>query len=141
MISPRGYLAGGTIPVSHFVQHDGTDDHTAVVADGTAPILGISQEGGKYAPLPHIATDPPTAAEEGDSVNVYMPGTYALVYVGNGGVTAGDLVKSDGDGQAVAVAEGSGTKEYVAGRTEQTVAAGGLALVFIAPQVLTTETS
>lgn len=130
---PRGYIADATIRVSRFVSHDMDKEHRVVEADGTQPIVGISQEGGKYAPLPSITTDPPTAAETDDQLNVYMPGDYALVIAG-GTIDAGDLVVSNGSGAAVAM--GATGTVYVGGRAEQDAVSGQYVLVFIAPQVI-----
>lgn len=140
MQAPRGYTADGDIIVSRFVMADGTKEHRVIQADGSGPIIGISQEGGKYAPLSDlITTDPPKAAEADDPVNVYIAGTYALVEAG-GTVAAGDLVKSDANGKAIKITQTAGTKEYVGGQAETGGASGAKVLVRVQPQVLTTET-
>lgn len=58
--------AGGTIPTSVFVKVNPSADREVVVADLNAVPYGISGEGGKYAPIPSVTTDPPTHAEAGD---------------------------------------------------------------------------
>lgn len=66
--------AVGTIPTAVFVTMDsvGADNAVKVAAANTFP-YGISDQGGKFAPLPVVTTDPPTHAEAGDGCTIHTP--------------------------------------------------------------------
>jgi len=95
-----GYLAGGTIRPSRFVKI-GTTDFSCLEADANEITIGISQEGGREAPIPSVTTV--NAAESGDSVQVYQESEECLLELG-GTVAVGGRIKSDADGKGVAVA-------------------------------------
>lgn len=130
-IGMPGYIAGGTIAPKVFVKHD-TNAYKVVTAGAGDPILGVSQQGQKVAPGTPGA-DSTVAASSGDQIDIYAPGDYVVVTVGSGGLTAGQWIKSDGSGGAVAHTTGAA---MVAGRAEHAAAAGELVHLFLYPQYI-----
>lgn len=103
----KAFTAGGTIRVSRFVNLDSSDNNVVLEADANETIIGISQEGGRAAPVPLNTTDPVEAAQDGEQLNVHLPGGARKdisLCIGSGGCNAGDRLKSDGDGKGVPIA-------------------------------------
>ena len=131
MANIRSYRATGTIRVSRFVTPS-ADSSVAESNSGDLPV-GISQQGGRAAPVPANTTSPVEAAIAGDQLNVFSEGEFCLLTLGVGGCTAGALLKSDNDGQGVALAGTAGTREFYGARAIEAGTAGTLVRV----QVLT----
>lgn len=140
MADAKAYRANGTIRVARFVKIDSSDNNSVLEADANERVLGISQIGGRTAPIPTVTTDPPEAAQSGEDVNVHLEGEICLLYAGTGGWTAGGLLKSDADGAGVAIDETAGNKEEAGARALATVSAGEYGLVQVASRTVTTET-
>lgn len=134
----KAYRANGTIRVARFVKIDSSDNNSVLEADAGERVIGISQIGGREAPIPAVTADPPEAAQATDSVLVHPDGDLCLLYLGTGGCTAGDLLKSDADGAGVALAEGAGTAEEVGAVALETASAGEYAKVRVRTQTVTT---
>lgn len=91
--------AGGDVNPSRFVTIDTTKNQTVVESNsGDAKIIGVSQEGTKYAPGTNSST---LAAEDGDNLHVHFPGEVCLVQMDAVGCTAGDYLKPDNSGMGV----------------------------------------
>ncbi len=101
MYAPQLFQASGAIIVSRFVKISG-DNTVAAAGSGDRPI-GISQAGGRYAPIPTVTDDPPQAAVSGEHLSVHMPGSVCLLELGDT-VTAGALLKPSTGGVGIPVA-------------------------------------
>ncbi len=94
------FKASANISPSRFVTISGTK--TVAQAGDNQEILGVAQEGSNKAPLQDMVSTV-YAAETGQSLMVYGPGELCLVEAG-GTITAGNLLKADSQGRAVAIA-------------------------------------
>jgi hypothetical protein len=94
------FQASANIAPSRFVKVSGNKQ--VAHAGNNGEIIGVAQEGSNRAPLQDMVSTV-YAAETGQSVAVYGPGEMCLVEAG-GTVSAGQLLKSDADGRAVAIA-------------------------------------
>lgn len=119
--------ANGTIRVARFVKVDPADNNSVLEADANEGIIGISQIGGREAPLPVVTTDPPQAAQSGDNVLIHTLNTAredVVLRIGSGGCTAGGRLKSDADGNGVAVATTGTTIQNVGAIALETASEG-----------------
>ncbi len=107
----KAFTANGTIRVGRFVKIDPADNNSILECDANERTIGISQMGGRAAPIPDVSADPPEAAQAGEQCNVHLNGEDCLLYLGTGGVTAGGLLKADADGKGVPLAETAALKE------------------------------
>ncbi|HOV61674.1 MAG TPA: DUF2190 family protein [Candidatus Hydrogenedentes bacterium] len=98
------FKASANISPSRFVTLSGAK--TVAQAGDNGEIIGVAQEGSNKAPLQDMVSTV-YAAETGQSLEVYSAGEVCLVEAG-GTITAGNLLKSDSQGRAVAIAT-SGT--------------------------------
>lgn len=114
---PRSYIADGDIRPCRFVSADGTKDNRVVESDANSEVVGISQEGGREAPLPGVSTVKAAAADE--SLMVYELGERCLLELGENSVTPGALLKSDADGKGVDIATTGTTIQKIGARAEQ----------------------
>jgi hypothetical protein len=136
----KSYLAGGTIRVSRFVKND-TEPFTVLEADANEKIAGISQEGGRVAPIPTVTADPPEAAQDGEQLEIHSTDDrVVMLLIGTGGVTAGERIESDADGQGVTMATTAGTTREVGAIALETAIAGDLARVEVHREAVTFET-
>lgn len=138
MSSPNvpSMLAGGTIRRCRFVKPSTTENHTVLEADANERTIGISQEAGREAAIPSVTADPPEAAQDGDSLQVYWPGDWALLEAGSGGWAAGARLKSDADGKGVAIASTGTTIQQIGAIAITAASEGELAPVMV---VVTSE--
>jgi len=120
---PAGhYVAGGNIAPSRFVMGEAGTAKTVVQATANAKVMGISQEGGRQAPLNDLVTTI-YAAIDGDSLKVYGDSdTDVLLEVGTAGVTAFDNLTSDGNGMARTSVAGENTGAVGANRHREELA-------------------
>lgn len=130
-MSAKLMRAGGTIRRARFVNIKTTANNTVEEADANDRTIGISQEGGREAPLPSVTDDPPNAAISGEQLRVHLPGEPALLEIGSGGCTAGDELKSDADGKGVVRASTGTTIQNVGAIALETAVEGELAKVFV----------
>lgn len=137
---PHAYVANGTIRVARFVKIDSSDNNSVLEADANERVIGISQIGGRTAPTPDVTTDPPEAAQAGEHLNVHFVGEECLLRIGSGGCAAGALLKSDADGQGVAIAESAGNKQEAGAMALETASENEYARVVVRAQTVTTET-
>lgn len=100
--TPPRLVAGGTIRPSRFVKMSATADDQGLECDANEAPIGISYEGGKFAPLSDLVSSNPHA-EAGDPIGLYGDGEQCLLELA-GSVTRGGRIKSDDDGCGVAVA-------------------------------------
>ena len=130
------FTASGTIINRRFVKISGVG---TVAQQGTAgaKCIGISQEGGRSAPVPSLQTSPVEAAQSGDQLTVWTgqeSGQWPLLEVGTGGVTVGDNLGSDANGKGVT---DSTSGHYICAIALQTGSAGEFVAVmptlFIVP--------
>lgn len=94
---------GGDIRTARFVKLSTTENKTLLEADAGDFVIGISSEGAQDAPVDGAST---LAGAAGDMMEWHGLGETCLLKVGSGGLTCGDLVASDGDGQGVTAAAG-----------------------------------
>ena len=109
-------VAVGNINPCRFVKLDTTEDNSAAEADANEVVIGISEEGTEAAPIPSQTTQ--YHASDGTPVGLYSSGDMCLLKAGSGGWAAGGRLKSDADGQGVAIA--------TTGTTVQNIGAIGL---------------
>lgn len=102
MNDPQMFTASGTIIVSRFVAISG--DHTVAAAGAGDVPIGISQAGGRYAPIPTVTDSPPNAAISGEHLQVHMPGAAGVLLELGGTVTAGQKLKPSTAGVGIPVA-------------------------------------
>lgn len=115
----RQCTAGGNILPGRLVKGDTSNDFGVLQCGAGELAIGVAQLGGRSAPTPDVSTN--YAAIAGEQLAVHVSGQ---AYVVAGAAFANEaLLKSDGDGKAIAVVGGAGTAENVIGRAMQT--AGG----------------
>ena len=128
----KSMRANGTIRVARFVKQDVADANSVKETDANERSIGISDIGGREAPIPSVTADPPQAAQTGDNVAVhFQEGETCLLYAGSGGWTAGDRLKSDADGAGVTVATTGTTIQQIGAEAESDCAAGSYGQVAI----------
>ena len=121
------FKASGNISPSRFVTLSGAYQ-VAQVSAPTQPILGVSQEGTKYAPLQDLAPNA-YAAEAGNPVDVYVTGSVCLVEAG-AAVAAGVWLGADSQGRAIAAT----TAAHVGGISLDAASAAGEKIrIFVQP--------
>lgn len=103
------FIAGGDIRPCRFVK-GGAADLTVLEADANEAVIGISQEGTKAAPIPSAST---LAAAAGENIGVHGLGEVCLLTLGSGGATRFGYLKSDADGNGVAIATTGTTAQMV----------------------------
>lgn len=126
--------AGGTIRRSRFVKQSTTENNTCLEADANEQTIGISQIGGREAPIPSVTADPPEAAQDGDLVNIHCNEGLrddVVLEIGSGGITAGAQIKSDADGKGVAAATTGTTVQWVGAIALEAASAGELCKVLV----------
>ena len=134
MHNQSGYQWGGNVNPSCFVMVNAGTDNSLIQATTGAEVMGISMEATKAAP---IAGASGYAGVSGDQAQYYPIGSFALVVVGSGGLTAGADVASDTNGNAVLAATTGTSNIYVAGNAKTSANAGELALIYLNPQCKT----
>ena len=100
--SQRSYIARGTILPARFVKRDTATNHGVLQCVAGEMAVGISYEGTRAAPIPGVTAQ---AAIVGENVLVYTE-TMPCEVVAGGTIAAGDYLKPDADGAAVACAIG-----------------------------------
>lgn len=94
------FLADGDINPSRFVTQDGASgDNRVLQSTANLRIAGVSQQSTKNAP---VSGGSALAASQNDAVEVYGPNEQCLLTFG-GTIVAGDILRSDANGKAVAV--------------------------------------
>lgn len=115
------FRAGGDIAPSRFVRLSA--EHQVVPSGDNAEIIGVAQEGSRQAPLADYVSTV-LAAQAGDSLEVYSAGEVCLVEAG-AAISAGNLLKSNANGQAVPIAtSGTTIQNYGAVALQAATAAG-----------------
>lgn len=112
--SNGSFIAGGDIRPCRIVKMDTTASEPFQVkeADANEFGIGVSQEGTRLAP--GVSGSTANAGEDTYQVRVFGPGEQPLLELGSGGITQGDLIKSDADGKGVAVATtGTTIQNYI----------------------------
>jgi hypothetical protein len=125
------FVAGGAVAPSRFVILDATYDSTVTQA-GTANIrcIGVSQTGTKEAPgLTGASANAATADK--DMLQVFLPGDIAPLEIGSGGVTRGNMIKTDNTGKGVASATTGATLQWVQAIALESGAAGEIINVLV----------
>lgn len=119
------YTASATILVNRFVKISG-DNTVATQTTSGGNTIGISQDGGRYAPVPSNTANPVEAAQSGETLLVHLegePGSYPMLLLGTGGATAGQELMSHTDGKGIpaTAAKYVGAKALVAGSAGDTI--------------------
>lgn len=125
---PCQAVAGGTVRPARFVKVSTAADNTYLEADANEAIIGISSQATQDAPTSGASAN---AAETGDQLHVNPVGTRCLLKIGSGGVTRGDEIKSDADGQGVTRATTGTTVQNVGAIALQSAIEGDFALVMV----------
>lgn len=95
-------VAGGVVRVCRFVKVSTATDKNLLEADANEAIVGISGDAALEAPIPNSSANAATAAN--DPMRWHPIGSVCKLFIGSGGVTRGDEIKSDADGKGVKVA-------------------------------------
>jgi len=118
--TPPLLTAGGDIYPCRIVKQSTAADFQALQATANDRPIGISYDGGKYAPLSDLVSDNPHA-EDGDPVGLYSDGEQCLLELG-GTVTRGGRIKADANGKGVAIATtGTTIQHFIAEALESGV--------------------
>ena len=124
------FRASANISPSRFVKISG--EHTVAAAGDNEEIIGVAQEGSNKAPLADYVSTV-YAAEKDQQLSVYSVGEICLVEAG-GTISAGQLLKSDSQGRAVAIAtSGTTIQNYGAIALQAATAAGQKIRVLVVP--------
>jgi hypothetical protein len=128
MANPQhGFSASENIRECRFVVISG--NHTLAEGDANERTVGITYQSSKFPPLNDlVATN--YHAQSGDQCQIYGLGDVCLLQLG-GTVTAGDLLKSDNDGQGVAIATSGTTIQQIGARALEGGSSGERRLVQI----------
>ncbi len=128
--TPQRIIAAGDILPFRFVQPTTSEDFGGTQAGTNTQIIGVAGEETKFAPLSDLVTTN-NHAEDGDPVNLRGPGEEAMVEAG-GTFSAGDLLKSDSVGRAVAAIVTGGTaRQHIGGRAQQAAVIGDLVRISV----------
>lgn len=126
------WVAGGNITPSRFVAQNTSYDSTVDNASSANQrCLGVSQTGTRKAP--GTGADDGYAAIAGEPVQVYLPGDIAPLQIGSGGVTRGQLIKTDASGNGVAAATTGQTLQWVHAQALESGASGEIINVLVLP--------
>lgn len=101
MSSPHRHpplIAGGDIRPCRFIKQSTAADNTALEADANERTIGISGESTAQAPYGTVTLH---ASTEYPTVEYNTIGEEALLELGSGGATRGDLLTPDADGKGV----------------------------------------
>lgn len=134
---PFAMRATGTIRCSRFVKMDSGANNSVKEADANEQTIGISQAGGRVAPIPEVTTTPVEAAQSGENLQVFALGQSCLLEIGSGGCSPGSKLKSDADGKGVAIATGTGVIQRIGAIALESASASEFAMVQV---VLFSET-
>lgn len=117
------FTAGGDVNPSRFVKQSTAADYTVLQATANDPVIGISSEAAKDAPIPNASG---LAAVAGSPLRVY--GSHenepTKLLIGVGGCAAGDELISDANGKGV-VRAATGTVIQNVGAIAMAAAAAG----------------
>ncbi len=115
------FVAGATVQPRRFVKLDGLADYQVIHATAGDFTVGITHKGTKFAPIPEVSTNP--HANAGDPVAIHGDGETCELDVGTVAVSAGDLLKPDANGKAVAAVAGDkyGAEALAAGPANELV--------------------
>jgi hypothetical protein len=123
--------ADGTIAPSVFVTPTGISvDNRVLQAAANSVIIGISQSGMKNAPG-LTGSDTAVAAAAADEIEIFGLGDICLLTIGSGGVTRGQLLVSDANGNGITLPTQATAVQNVGAIALESVAAGGLCRVQI----------
>lgn len=113
------YVAGEDLAPARFVKRSTSEDNTVVYADdGTAVIVGVTQNGTREAPIPSVSET--LHAQDGEDVRVHGLGDRCEVTLGEN-ITAANLnLTASTDGVAVAASAG----DFVAFIAERAASSG-----------------
>lgn len=134
MNTPRNAYAGGTINVNRIcVAYTGHDNGAVQAADGTHLPIGISVGAGRLRPDPDFtAAQVLEAAEAGEVVGIYGPGSVGVGLYCNFAWSAGDLLMADANGMGIVATSG----KWAAARAESAGVVGQICNVTVLPGVL-----
>lgn len=121
-------VAGGTIRPSRFVKMSTAADFTLLEADANEFVVGIAHEAPRDAPLDGASANLAESTAP-DPVPYYGEGRVCLLTIGSGGITRGAYLKSDADGNGVALA--ASTKQNVGAIALESASEGELARVLV----------
>lgn len=122
LLNPN-YVAAENLYPARFVKRDTSEGNAVSLADdGAAPIVGVTHNGGREAPIPSVSTV--YAALEGEPVRVHGLGDTCEVEAGED-LTDGEEVMGSTNGVAITATAGS----YVGGIVQKGCNNGSLAQI------------
>jgi len=112
------YVAGEDLAPMRFVKRSTTENNAVLYADdGTVPIVGVTHNGTREAPIPSVSDS--LVAADGEPVRVHGLGDRCEVEAG-GTITDGAELTATTDGTAVVASAG----DYIAGIAERGCSSG-----------------
>jgi len=137
MDQPMIMQANATVLVASIVMIDTSRNNTVIPCTSNAKAFGVSDLGSRDASIPSITTNPPEAAEQGETLKVYCTGRMAMLRAG-GPITPGADIKSgDATGVGVVCTDGSSSgKEYSVGQAIEAAASGEIFKILVNPREL-----
>ena len=119
------YSASATILVNRFCKVSGDNTVSTQTTSG-GNTIGISQDGGRYAPVPSNTANPVEAAQTGEDLIIHLegePGAFPMLLLGTGGAAAGGELMSDTAGKGIPATVGKyvGARALVAGSAGDTI--------------------
>lgn len=135
MSASINYIAGDNVRPMVFCSNDTHERYAVVQADGTQPIVGISQMGTQGSPGTPFDTG--FAAASGRPINVFQDEDHdePLLILG-ASVTGGQLLKSDANGFGTPVSYSSSSTQFVGAEARDSGASGQAIRVRLKLQVL-----
>jgi hypothetical protein len=119
------YVAGEDLAPARFVKRSTSENDVVVYADdGTSPVVGVTFNGTRQAPIPSVSTS--LAAADGEGVRVHGLSDVCEVEAGED-LTDGAEVTAGTDGVAMLAAAG----DYVGGIVRDGVESGEKAWIHI----------
>jgi hypothetical protein len=107
----------------------GVADDRGLQATANDRLIGISYEGGKFAPLSDMVTDNPHA-KAGDPIGLYGDGDQCLLELG-ADTARGKLIKADANGKGVPITEAGTTLQQYGAMALESGKAGEKIRVFV----------
>jgi hypothetical protein len=123
------FKAGGAINPSRFVKISTVANMTVLQASTNDDVFGVSQLGVDQPP--GVTGSDGQAARAGENVKVFGPGSICGLFIGSGGCTAGDYLKSDSAGAGVTAATSGPTAQFVGAIALETANQNDIAHVYV----------
>ncbi len=124
--TPPALIANGNIFPSRFVTPTTSTDHRGQQATANAPIIGITRDETNRPPIVDPAiTNPGYHAIAGEPIRLIGDGEIGYIEAG-AAITAGDRLKSDGDGKGIPIATTGNVLQQVGAIAQESAAGDGI---------------